>query len=333
LFTIGISYDDLHQLLETRDWPYIRCCGFLYIRFGCASEKLWDQLGDYTLDDQEFVPSKEQSNFVITIGEYVESLLMDERYYYTALPRVPVGVKKKIEEQLAPLPQYRRRTQANKKNLHLFREPGTWVEACVDSGDWVPGTVVQLVEGIPTRIMVRVKLEDGREGTHHLGKVILGDRRGARDRSRSRSPRRGAGRENSPDWSRHHGKSQAEMVKELRERQRERAVCSSGKDYARKPIGFMSGLALKRDIGVASTRLREEETYAPRQVEHRKQMTEEEEMEERKKLRESEFQDQEKRQLMQKLYEKYGSTAPPAPKNSGPTALTGEEQPEVLRLG
>merc|ERR1719145_128013 len=134
--------------------------------------------------------------------------------------------------------------------------------------------------------MVRVRHEDGHEETHHLGKVILCDDRRPgvqptlrkRSRSRSRSPRRA----HSPDWTRHRGKTQAEMVQELRARQRERAVCSSGKDYARKPIGFMSGLALKRDVGVASTRLREEETYQPRQVEHRKEMTEEEEMQRRK---------------------------------------------------
>merc|ERR1712060_181616 len=91
-------------------------------------------------------------------------------------------------------------------------------------------------------------------------------------RSRSRSPRRA----NSPDWSTNRGKSQDDMVQELRAVQREKAVCSSGKDYSRKPIGFMSGLALKRDVGSAATRLREEETYAPKQVEHRKKMTEEE---------------------------------------------------------
>lgn len=335
MFTLCLSYDELQQLLETRDWPYIRCCGFLYIRFGCAPEKLWEQLGDYCLDDQEFEPSKLQPNFQVTIGEYVEALLMDERYYYTALPRIPVGVKKRIEEQAAALGQYRRRTVANKKVLHLFREPSTLVEVSTDNG-WMPGTVVQLVETHPTRIMVRVRL-DGAAGEElqHLGKVILREKRGGpRGRSRSRSPRR---REtNSPDWARHRGKSHAEMVQELRARQRERAVCSSGKDYARKPIGFMSGLALKRDMGVASTRLREEETYAPRQVEHRKQMTEEEETELRKVERDKQFQDHEKRQLMQQLYEKYG-TAPPqqGPKGAQgqPTVLPGEEQPEVLRLG
>jgi len=337
LFTLGISYEELQQLLDNRDWPYIRCCGFLYIRFGCASEKLWDQLGEFCLDDQEFEPSKGSSS-TVTIGEYVEALLMDERYYYTALPRIPVGVKKKIEERVAALGQYRRRTIANKKVLHLFRETGTPIEACNDNGDWFEGRVLQVNETIPSRIVIRMRLEDGGEDVQHLGKVILRDerrsRRTARSRSRSRSPRQ---RAKSPEWTHERGKSQAELLQELRTKQRERAVCSSGKDYARKPIGFMSGLALKRDVGVASTRLREEETYAPRQVEHRRQMTEEDMMERQKEENDRRYQDREKNMHMQQLFEKYGVTK--EQKSSGATGKEAEkpadtiEEPEVLRLG
>ncbi|CAE7940080.1 SRL1, partial [Symbiodinium necroappetens] len=128
LFTIGLSYDELNLLCESKDWPYIRCCGFLYIRFGCAPEKLWDFLGEYCVDDQEFEPSKSTPGFVVTIGEYVESLLLDERYYYSTLPRIPVGVKKKIEEKVAPLGQYRKRAAQNKDMLSAFKEAGTPVE-------------------------------------------------------------------------------------------------------------------------------------------------------------------------------------------------------------
>merc|ERR1711972_696012 len=128
-------------------------------------------------------------------------------------------------------------------------------------------------------------------------------RKAGRSRSRSRSPRRA----NSPDWTTHRGKSQDEMVQELRAAQRERAVCSSGKDYARKPIGFMSGLASKRDMGVAATRLREEETYAPRQVDHRHKVTEEERITNEIRNRSRTEQDQEQQQRMQQLFEKYGS--------------------------
>lgn len=64
-FTIGISYDELQQLLNNKDSAYIRCCGFLYIRFGCATDKLWEFLGEYCLDDAEFEPSKSQPSFTV----------------------------------------------------------------------------------------------------------------------------------------------------------------------------------------------------------------------------------------------------------------------------
>jgi hypothetical protein len=97
---------------------------------------------------------------------------MGEKYYYTALPRIPVAVKKKIEENVAPLVQYRRRSIANSKILHAFREPNTLIEAC-SNGTWLEGHTISLDERIASRIVVRVKLEDGSEETLHVGKVIL----------------------------------------------------------------------------------------------------------------------------------------------------------------
>lgn len=332
LFTIGLSYDELSLLCESKDWPYIRCCGFLYIRFGCAPEKLWDFLGEYCVDDEEFEPSKSTPGFMATIGEYVESLLMDERYYYSTLPRIPMGVKKKIEEKVAPLGQYRRRAAKNKSSLQLFKEPGTPVEACRENGSWITGTVVQVLESVSTRISVRIRVADGKEEVFHLGKVILREdpsRKGEeRAKSRSRSPKRDPlGRTTSPDLTRSRGQSREEMLDELRAKQRERAVCSTGKDYARKPIGFMSGLAMKRDVGQASTRLREEETYAPRQVEHRQKMPDSEMLLGRP---ESE-RDREKELLKQQLFEKYGNINPRVATKEQPPA--DPEESDRLRLG
>jgi len=331
IFTIGISFEELIQLIENQDSPFIRCCGFLYIRFGCDPSRLWEQLGDFCLDDQEFEPAKAQ-NFRITVGEYVEALLMDERYYYTALPRIPVGVKKKIEERIAPLGQYRRRTLANKKILDILREPGTAVEVCRE-GTWSDAITVSVDERLPSRLRVRVRLEDesgsmdGPTILAHIGEVILRERGrgGRRSRSRSRSPR---GRGHSPDWSRYKGKSDDDCVQELRARQRERAVCSTGKDYARKPIGFMSGLALKRDVGVASSRLREEETYAPRQVERRKQMGEELNFE-----RASATEQHGSR--LQAIYEKYSGQQrkEKVAEEEWAQGWDDQDRPEVLRLG
>lgn len=328
MFTIGLSYDELTQLLENEQWPYVRCCGFLYIRYGCSPERLWEHLGEYCLDDQEFTPSKTSPDFKVSMGEYVEALLMDERYYFTALPRIPVATKKKIEEKIAPVSQYRRRTQANKENLHLFYKAGTPVEFVNANGDWMSGEVIKVDERIKSRISIRVRCESGHEESAHIGKVVLKETpgRGARPRSRSRSPRRG----NSPDWTRSRGMTTKEMLEDLRAKQRERAVCSTGKDYARKPIGFMSGLALKRDMGIAASRLREDETYAPRQVDHRKQLTPEEEEEQRRQERAKFDADRQQSIQMQNIYKKYGAAASAAVQQESDT------QPypaDVLRLG
>jgi len=331
LFTIGLAYTELMQLLENRDNPYIRCCGFLYIRFGCAAEKLWEHLGEYCLDDQEFEPSKNTQSFTLTIGEYVEALLMEERYYFTNLPRIPVNVKKRIEEKVAPLAQYRRRTIANSKNLALFQVPNAPVEAHIN-GEWVEGEALAVDERVPSRIRVRVRLANGSEEHVHIGKVLLSDEQRRRGRSRSRSPRRG----HSPDWSRHKGKTDEEMLHDLRARQRERAVCSTGKDYARKPIGFMSGLAMKRDLGTQSTRLREEETYASRQVERSERTSRGKMVEEQDavQLRAKTEAERENQKFQQALYEKYGVAAQkPATGKKEDTPSAAVEAPEILRLG
>merc|ERR1712083_262475 len=65
------------------------------------------------------------------------------------------------------------------------------------------------------------------------------------------------------DWARNKGRSDKELVDEMRNRERDRAVCSSGKDYARKPLGYKAACALPREQGNASFKLMEDETFVP----------------------------------------------------------------------
>jgi hypothetical protein len=52
-----------------------------------------------------------------------------------------------------------------------------------------------------------------------------------------------------------------EELKELyKEKDRDKAL-AVGKDYARRPVGYKSALAQKREVGTASARLIEEETF------------------------------------------------------------------------
>merc|ERR1719321_1686708 len=78
------------------------------------------------------------------IGEYVEALLIKEKYFGTPLPRIPVKVRTQLEERLAPLPSYRKRMQANRKAFNKDRMADMPVEVCVESGKWVSGTAREL---------------------------------------------------------------------------------------------------------------------------------------------------------------------------------------------
>lgn len=329
LFTLSLDGNQMFHLLDHTESPYIRCLGFVYLRFGLHIDRLWGWLGEYVLDDEEFQPTQGVGQEKTTIGEFVEELLSKEKYYGALLPRVTGAVKRQLEEKLAPVAQCRKRTWANRENLDFYRQKGTRVEACIE-GTWHDGTVVELIEDFPSRLKVLVRLNgsDGGEETVHLGKVILRDgptwgmepkkKASKRERSRSRSQDR-------VDWSRHKGKSDEDLVEELRRGARERAVCTSGKDYSRRPTTFDKGLAQPREgQGVAARRLLEEETIV--KVSSKKRRSPSPSSSRVAKPKEV---SEEHKQRMQKLFEKYGNVKP----TEAQKASDDIGGPDVLRLG
>jgi len=320
LFTMNLQVGHIRKLLEYQSNVYVRCVAFLYIRFGLNPEQLWVWLGEYVLDDQELRSAKD-SEWKTTVGEFVEGLLIQDKYYSTPLPRLPVAQKRQLEAKLAPVPQCRKRGKANKDMLDVYREDGVRVEANI-GGDWRSGVTVTLLENRPSRIKVLIRLDDAGEEEVHLGRVILSDRKyanyvGQRRRSRSRS------RDNT-DWARVKGKNDKELVDEMRKVDREKAVCTSGKDYARKPLGYKAACALPREQGQASHRLMEEETFVPmKQARRRSPSPGRQEQDFRKAP------SQEHQQRMQQLFEKYGM-AKGSESGSSRSDLDG---PDVMRFG
>uniref|UniRef100_A0A7S3U5X5 Pre-mRNA-splicing factor 38 n=1 Tax=Strombidinopsis acuminata TaxID=141414 RepID=A0A7S3U5X5_9SPIT len=326
-FTLSLDSRQLQRLIDSQESPYIRCAGFLYVRYGLPHDQLLPWLGEYVLDDEDFKPSPD-SEWKTTIGEYVEGLIAQDKYFNTVLPRLPMVTRRHVEERLAPLSQNRKRMQANKAIIDTFRDPGVKIEGSI-GGEWVKGSVIELDEELPTRPKVRVRLEDGSEEYVHLGKVILSDRSAARGRSRSRGRGGGRGRSRSrsggrTNWSFDKGRSDKELLDEMRSKEREKAVCSTGKDYARKPVGYKAACALPREQGAASYRLMEEETFVPMN---------------RQKTRRSPTPDRggdfarrpsaEHQARMQQLFEKYGNQ-----KAMGERAGHNDvDQPDVMRLG
>lgn len=319
-FSLGLDGRQLRRLLDHPESPYIRCCGFLYVRLALPHDQLLHWLGEYLLDDEEFKLSPD-SDLRTTVGEFVEGLLAQDRYFNTVLPRLPMVTKRHVEERLAPVGQYRKRLVANKEIVHVFRDQGTRVEANI-SGEWLGGSIIELEEDVLTRPKVRVRMDDGSEEYVNLGKVILLDGgRGPRARSRSRGRRTGSPR---TDWSRTKGRKDSELIDEMRSREREKAVCSSGKEYARKPLGYKAACALPREQGAASYRLMEEETFVPmsRQKRTRTPSPERETAGRRPSA--------EHQARMQQLFEKYGNVKGPGAEDRRSDEV---DRPDVMRLG
>lgn len=52
---------------HTQDSPYIRCMGFLYLRYGCDPKELWEWFSPYIDDPEEFAPSSDP-NLTMCVG-------------------------------------------------------------------------------------------------------------------------------------------------------------------------------------------------------------------------------------------------------------------------
>jgi len=304
------------------------------------------------LDDMELTYSSDLSDTTTTIGGYVESLLMQEKYFDTPLPRLPVKVKQQVEEKVAPMIQHRKRMQANRRTFTPQNIDDTPVEVCMD-GTWLPGIAKGFATKTPSRVKVKVRLESGVDVKVHLGKIVLADDGGAgakdrdtdqddrrwgdqerwgdyegggrRHRGRSRSRSRGR-RGGSPDWSRYKGKSDAEMIQELRERNRDQAVCGHGKSYAKKPLNF--------DASMASTALANPAGDMPHdhtaRARNDRRREDDEAAEEAALLRKRQEQD-ERQKMLATVYKKYCASA--ASSQSQGSSYKEVDTPDVMRLG
>lgn len=66
---------------------------------------------------------------LFVLGEYVESLLTEDKYFNTVLPRLPVRVKNLYGTQLMAMDEHRKRKAENTANIDRF-VLGASVQAC-----------------------------------------------------------------------------------------------------------------------------------------------------------------------------------------------------------
>ncbi|CAL5373762.1 unnamed protein product [Camellia sinensis] len=97
-FTMKLTVKQMHGLLKHQDSPYIRCVGFLYLRYAADPKTLWNWFESYVKDEEEFSPGS--NGQMTTMGVYVRDLLLGQYYFDTLFPRIPVPVMRQIVSNL-----------------------------------------------------------------------------------------------------------------------------------------------------------------------------------------------------------------------------------------
>ena len=150
----------MEQMLNHVDSPYIRCIGFLYLRYVCDPKEIWNWFMPYLYDIEE-VQITERPNFKrqksggkkSTVGDFVRLLLNDLEYYGTRLPRLPLNIERDIKVKLLEEEQIEHRAkdhESNTKRMEYFQKVGnrvtamygdeenevTWYDAMIDRVIW-----------------------------------------------------------------------------------------------------------------------------------------------------------------------------------------------------
>ncbi|CAI7723058.1 pre-mRNA-splicing factor 38B, putative [Plasmodium vivax] len=225
LFTMHLSEKQMKMLIESRDSCYIRACGFLYLRYVHSPANLWMWFEPYLLDEDQFVTSADKRKKQ-TIGEYIQCLLADDKYFNTVLPRMPIKIKNTYGARLMLMNDHRRRLKRNKEKMHKFVK-GEPVMAYVN-GEWEKGEIGGIVNHGKEKIFVRIRKIDGNEKLVNMGYVKLGSKDPDRERDADRGDATERSRSRSRNEKTHRRRSRSRSGKRRRRRSRSR-----GRDRSR----------------------------------------------------------------------------------------------------
>jgi pre-mRNA-splicing factor 38B len=113
-FLMRLTRKQMVGLLNTDDCPFVRCIGFLYLRYSCPPKDLWAWYEPYLEDPEEFAPFSNKSA-TLTMGQYLIRLLTDLHYCNTTFPRIPVPIERGYKVLLLMLTQRQERRVKNQK--------------------------------------------------------------------------------------------------------------------------------------------------------------------------------------------------------------------------
>jgi pre-mRNA-splicing factor 38B len=119
-------------MLDHVDSPYIRCIGFLYLRYAADPSILWEWFKPYLYDRETVKIRANVKCGEATVGNFVRDLLTELDYYGTRLPRFPVAVEREIRGKLkeeAIIEQRANRHMEDREALRYLERVGSKVQA------------------------------------------------------------------------------------------------------------------------------------------------------------------------------------------------------------
>lgn len=176
LMLMKLSEDQIRYLMEYEDSPYVKCTGFLYMRYCCDPVNLWNKLAKYLYIDEVFKPSLDleaQS----TIGVYVENLFTELNYYGTRLPRIPLMIEREIKKKIMIHHEKKHRREENLKIIHKFKSNKEVRVYC--NNQKIRKGVIESVEGKLIKVHYykenneSMKCEDGFKQLEKLEELFL----------------------------------------------------------------------------------------------------------------------------------------------------------------
>jgi pre-mRNA-splicing factor 38B len=117
-------------MLDHVDSPYIRCIGFLYLRYAADPSTLWSWFEPYLYDEESVQIRQGQAD--TTVGEFVRMLLENLEYYGTRLPRLPLALERQFKVKLLQAERTEERAKLHEQNkaaMEYFQKLGSRIQA------------------------------------------------------------------------------------------------------------------------------------------------------------------------------------------------------------
>jgi len=162
----------MRGLLHHKDSPYIRAIGFLYLRLTCPPKKLWEWFQAYLDDPEDIVPR--QKGRPTTMGKFVKSLLLDQKFFGILFPRIPVPAMREIEKCIDEFDEIK------KESLHKENREQR------DDGEDIDNEERKKRSRSPERERKRKRSRE-RHNTRHRSRSRERKRRRTRSRSKERA--------------------------------------------------------------------------------------------------------------------------------------------------